>query len=142
MAKSLKSAIAAAQALGETVSGIGGVPTDVPAFDNLPAFAFWIAMPDSGTVTSESYGSKRGIHTIRGELHYQLADIKRAIASMPDDVESITDKFLAPANITLSSTVDSINSISYTYAPLLGYAGIETVGFTFNIEVKIRDVIP
>jgi hypothetical protein len=135
VAKTLTDAIAQVQTLVGGLSGIKKAPQYPP--DKISQFPFAVAFPGSGEGYREDASSTRELHNIRLEIHMARKNMARDIATVIGYWKLVFDELLSVDNLTLDGTVDTINRITYEFGPL-GYADIDTIGYTFTIDVKIR----
>ena len=123
------------------VSAIVGIQTapDYPP-DVVNQFPAALCFAGSGTVTKESAGVIRGLHQITLELHYQAKNRARAVEVLNPLARLIYRALFDDDNYSFNSTVDTINQIDYEFGPL-GYDSVDTIGYTFSIDVKIRETL-
>ncbi len=133
----LQDAIAAVQVLVKTISGIREAPAYPP--EQLELFPYAVAYSGGGVWEFGPAGDKKGLHNIVVELHIQRKALARDVSAAMAYSDSIPNILMK--NPTLSGTVNTFQSISYTFGPL-GYGGIETIGFKFTISnVKMQTAI-
>lgn len=128
---SLEGAIAQIQIIVGAIPGIQSAPSKVP--DSAGAFPFAVSYPRSGGLVMNSVDWANVLHTIYTELHFgnQLLAI-----SIPQAMPYARLVFLGlMADITLAGNVSEISAVRYTFGKL-AWAGIETIGFRFEIDVK------
>lgn len=142
MAKTIDDAVAALQTIVGAISGIRSAPDEPP--ERAAAFPFIICHQSTGTFETETANdgtdtAVKGLHTIVLQLHVARRDLPRAYAKAIPYPELIKNVIFKQANLTLSGTIDTIVSeISYTFGDL-EYGGVDTLGYIFQIPVKIKN---
>lgn len=142
MAKSLPDALEQLQKIVGGISGIRSAPDSPP--ERASAFPFVICFPSTGTYRTDSaYTSTdtaiHGEHTLICQLHVARRDLPRAFDKALPYAELIKNVLFKQANIRFSGTIDTIiEEITYTFGGL-EYAGVETLGYSFSIPIKIRN---
>lgn len=136
MAKTLTDAITQIQTIVGAISGIKQAPIYPP--EKMSEFPFAIAFPGAGTITTESAGTKRGLHQISLEIHTARKNMAQDVETVIGYGETVANAILG--NLTLNGSVDTVNGISYEFGPL-GYDTTPTLGYKFTIDVKIRNTI-
>jgi hypothetical protein len=99
---------------------------------------FSVAFPRRGTFSGGGGGSVglEGYHTIVVQLHYARKNQEQAYARIVPYLEPVIKAITDDPTLTGSvTTID--DQISYTFGGLT-YAAIETIGWEFEIPVKIR----
>jgi hypothetical protein len=104
--------------------------------DKITDYPFATAFPGTGTIgIGNPQGSRRDVHTIILEIHVARKDLPSDIDRVLPFVDLVGDKL--QSDPTLGGTVTTIvGDISYTFGPL-GWFGQETIGWQFQIPVKI-----
>jgi hypothetical protein len=138
MTKSIDDACKEIQTIVLAVSGIQAAPDYPP--DKISQYPVSVCFAGSGIVTKEGAGVIRGLHQITLELHYQAKNRARAVEVLNPLARLIYRALFNDSNFSLNSTVDTINEISYEFGPL-GYDSVDTIGYTFSIDVKIRETL-
>jgi len=108
-------------------------------------FPFIVTHPGTGEWSSDVPGNKIGLHTITVELHVARKDLPRDIQKAMAYSESIPNALLkAVATVSgdkFDNTISTFDRITYTFGPL-GWAGVDTIGFRFQIVgVKMQSNI-
>lgn len=133
----LQQAIANLQTIIGAIPGIRQAPDTAP--EKITQFPFAVAYPESGSIDLRSGGWYKGLHTIVLELHVARKDLPRDIATAMPFIESIPAAL--DANPTLNGSVDTIVSpVNYQFQELGWEGDVITLGFRFNIQVKINTV--
>jgi len=143
----LEDAVAALQFLIGQIDGLRGAPTDPP--EKITAFPFAVAFPTDGewAFGDESYDT--GLHTIVLQIHTARKDLPRDVAAIIPYGELVREKLRGGTNginILLpdsagSATVDTIDGLRYTFGKL-NYEGIPTIGWSFEVDIKIEQATP
>lgn len=134
---SLQDAITQLQTIIGELDGIRQAPTTAP--DKITQFPFAVAYPGGGSFDLRSSGWYKGLHTIILEVHIARKDLPRDIATAMPFIELIPAAL--DANPTLNGAVDTIVSpITYQFQELGWEGDVLTLGFRFNIQVKINTV--
>lgn len=135
---SLQSAIADIQAKALTLTGIKEAPAYAPEAIN--QFPFVVSYAARGTWTGQSGGWKKGIHTVITEIHIARGILPKAIETAMPYCESFPNKLWGDPK--LSTTVDTINEIRYTFG-FLSWGGEKDVhiGWKFEIDMKIQSAL-
>jgi len=133
--ESLQSAIEAVQSTISAITGVAAAPaapTDAPSGQ----WPISIAFPRLGEFSGGGNAQTVGYHTIVVQLHYARADLARAYATIVPYLESIIEAL--HADVTLGATVTTISdTIGYEFGAM-EWAGLNTIGWQFEIPVKIR----
>lgn len=143
MALKLEDAVRASIRLVGTIPGLRGAPNEPP--EKITVFPFSLAYPFEGEAAVHSRGNRVDLHTIVVEIHTARKDLPRDVAAIVPYGQLVLDLFLDPANIGLpdaagASTVSTIvMPIRYRFGPL-GYENVRTLGYRFELDVKIQGV--
>lgn len=129
-------AIIGIQAIVATVTGIREAPSEPP--EQLATFPFSVCYPGSGEFEELTSGCMDGQHTIRLELHVARKNLRSDYLDLIDFVETIP--FALLNDKTLGGTVDINERIRYSFEPL-GWNGMETIGWRFEIQCKTRTAL-
>lgn len=132
----LQATIAAAQALIGAITGVAAAPeqpTDAPSGQ----WPYCIAFPASGSFSGGGGGSVQlqGLHTVVFQIHYARHDLKTAYDAILPYVEEVANALTADPTITATAT--TTNDVRYTFGAM-EYAGIDTIGWQFEVQFKIR----
>lgn len=138
MAKCLDDAIEAVLLLASQIDGLRQVANPKERY-NVDPFA--IAFPGDGTLEIGSSGMVKGLPHIILEIHKVRKDLPRDLEKVIPFFERFKALLAVDANRTLpdtagNATVDTIVNVDFTFGPL-GFADVQTLGWTFDIEVKI-----
>jgi len=128
---SLEGAIGQIQTIVRAIPGIQSAPTSPPS--SAGAFPFAVSYPRSGNLVMNSVDWGNVLHTVYTELHFanQLLEI-----SIPQSMPYARLVFLGlMADVTLGGNVSEISAVRYTFGKL-AWAGVETIGFRFEIDMK------
>ena len=138
MTKAVDDACKEIQTLVGAVTGIRAAPSYPPG--KVSTFPVSLCFPGAGTITKEAGGAIRGLHQITLELHMDSQNKARAVEKLNPLARLVYRTLLEGENFQLNGTVDTINEISYEFGPL-GYDATDTIGYTFTIDVKIRETL-
>jgi hypothetical protein len=133
--ESLKAAIEDVQTTIASITGVAAAPLSPP---DAPSgqWPLSIAFPRLGSITGGGSQQVVGLHTIICQIHYSRSDLARAYVGIIPYLESVIEAVLADP--TLGGTVTTINGeLAYTFGGMT-FAGIDTIGWEFEIPVKIR----
>ncbi len=131
----LQSAIEDLQSTIGAITGVKAAPDNPP---DVPSgqWPFSIAFPRTGEFQGGGNAQVVGLHTIVVQLHYHRQDLSRSYETIIPYLETVIEAILA--DVTLGGTVTTIrDSITYTFGAMT-YAGIDTIGWQFEVPVKIR----
>lgn len=119
--------------MGE-IDGMRSFPKRPP--DKISDFPFATAFPGTGVIgLGNPLNSRRDVHTIILEIHVARKDLPNDIDRVLPFVDRVGTKL--QNDVTLGGTVETIvGDISYTFGPL-GWFVQETIGWQFQIQVKI-----
>ena len=138
MTKSIDDACKEIQTIVLAVSGIQAAPDYPP--DKISQYPVSVCFAGSGNIKPTSGGGVEGLHQITLELHYPAKNRARAVEVLNPLARLIYRALFSDSNFSLNSTIDTINEISYEFGPL-GYDSVDTIGYTFTIDVKIRETL-
>lgn len=130
---SVEEAIGKIQAHWLAVTGIKEAPAAPP--ESLSNYPFVITYERSGSFESHAASFGDELVTIRSEVHVGGTLLAMTIVK----AMAFRDLFLKRlrADPTLSGTVSTINDISWVFGQLT-YAGIDDIGYRFEIGVKVH----
>ena len=135
---SLQSAIAQVMTVATAVTGIrDGSATPV---EKITVYPFVVCYAARGTWQSGA-GTlyKHGQHTIFLEIHFERKGLARRVAEAMGYAESIPDALFA--DVTLGGTVSHIlEPVRYSFG-MLGWLGIETIGWRFEVDVDYKSAV-
>lgn len=142
MAKNLDDAQDAILNLISEIDGLRSVSNPQERFSADP---FAVVFPGAGEWVKSSSGYVTGLGSIILEIHKIRKDLPRDLKIIKPFGELVMQKLLADANITLpdtggDATVDVVNRIGWNFGPM-GWAEIPTIGWEFEIEVKIESTV-
>lgn len=122
------------QAQMKEVEGIRAAPKRPP--DKISLYPFTTCFPGTGDILiGNPAGNRRDIHTLILEVHVARKDLPADINRVLPLVDRIGDKL--KDDPTLGGNVETIvGSITYVFGPL-GWFGQETIGWQFQVPVKI-----
>lgn len=132
--ESLQAAIAEVQDLIGDITGIAAAPenpNDAPSGQ----WPLSIAFPRGGSFEGGGAAQVVGYHTIVVQLHYARTDLARAYAAIVPYLEEIAAVVLDDP--TLAATVTTVTAFRHSFGGMI-YAAIDTIGWQFEIDVKIR----
>jgi hypothetical protein len=99
-------------------------------------FPFAVSYPLRGTISVDDASAGRDIHTLASEVHVGRQHLGNAVELAKTVL--IAFGLLLKQNPKLNGTVDTIDyPIRYTFGSL-SWANVPTVGFRFEIDIKIR----
>lgn len=138
MAKTLDDAIEAVLYHVSHFNGLRKVANPQERFSIDP---FATAFPGPGEFQIVSSGMTKGLQHIILEIHKVRKDLPRDLEIIIPYGELVKDFLTIDANRTLpdsagADTVDTIIGCDYDFGPL-GWADVDTLGWQFDIEVKI-----
>lgn len=136
MAKTLDDALDQLATLIGQIDGIR-IATSMPT-GRSAQWPIAICTPGTGSWNTESSGLVKELHTLSVQVHVPWKDLPRAITKIRPLGKLIKDKILG--NLTLNSTVDTVNEIRYTFG-LLGLAHLDTIGWDIEVDVKIKSTL-
>lgn len=143
MALALADAVHAVARLVGTIPGLRGAPSEPP--EKITVFPFALCYPLEGEYNLHSYANTVFLHTIVIEVHMARKDLPRDVAAIIPYGDLVAGVFLAPANSSLpdaagNPTVSEVVSpLRYRFGPL-GYVNVPTLGYRFELDVKIQGV--
>lgn len=119
-----------------TISGVAVAHDQTPeSLGSLPAFINYLSAGEAWQMATDSYE----LHTIVAELFCGRGDLKVAESTARPYFQLFVNALFADP--TLSGTCATVVSpIRYRYGTLT-FAGVEYVGFRFDVQVKIRRVV-
>ena len=133
----LVAAIADIQATVGALTGIREAP-DYPT-DQTSVFPTSFCFAGSGEWKQQPAGSRTGLHTITLQIHWDRKDLPRDVTKALGFCETIPNAIMK--DYRLGGTVDTVvDPITYTFG-VLEWGGIQTIGWSFNITVKIMEAI-
>ena len=133
----LIAAIADVQGTVGALTGIREGPT-YPG-DKLPPLPSSFCFASSGEWKQQPAGYRTGLHTITLQIHWDRKDLARDVTKAMGFCETIPNAIMADP--TLGSTVSTVvDPITYTFG-MMEWAGMQTIGWSFNITVKIAENI-
>lgn len=130
---SLPDAIAALQTVAASLDGIQAAPESPP--ESVEVFPFSVAFARSGAYEPQSASFADGLHTIFLQIHCDRTVLNYAIERATPYIESFPRAVLADP--TLGGAVSEVRAIRYAFGALK-YAGTDTIGAQFEIDVKIH----
>lgn len=133
MAKTLDDAADQLHTTVTAITGLNDPGTTAP--ESINTFPFVVTMPDSGSWMTEAANQKKGLHTLRCEIHVPLRNFPTNKNEVQGYGETVYDAIVTDP--TLNGTVDTVIGVRYTFGPL-GYGTLETYGYAFEVDVKIR----
>lgn len=140
MSSTYQAAIDALSAIIRAVSGVRVVPDDPP--DNINIYPFAVVYDGGGQDIFDAPGSRRSLDSLIVEVHFSRKDLQKAIQQAMPLRDTIANAIMDDPTIT--STVDTFESLSRTFGPLAwGDPAVQNVGYRFTLNnVKRRTVIP
>lgn len=125
------------EALAGVMRGIDGVRNapDYPP-ESMTVFPFVVVYPPSGSVNVNSKGRnlQGGVTEFVIELHLAQKELGRTVESaLPYFEKTLT---ALRADMTLSGICRINNNIDWTFGGLPIYGGVETIGFSFTLQVQ------
>ena len=131
------SVVTIVNALQDVTGGISGIkkaPDEPP--EQMNVFPFVVAYPSGGTLTGATHSTRflRNQHTLVCEIHIQRKNLPLAVNEALPYLELF--KAAIVADPTLNSTCKIDGDIDYTFGSLPSYGGVDTVGFSFTINVQ------
>jgi hypothetical protein len=116
-----------------SLSGMKSAPDSPP--EGAGAFPFAVTYERTGTLTLNSYGWSTDIVTLWCEIHVSRAILPRAV----EQAMSFRDPLLKLiiADPTLGDTVSTVLELRRVFGRL-EWGGIETVGYRFEIDIKVH----
>lgn len=143
MALALADAVVAVARLVGTISGLRGAPSEPP--EKISVFPFALTYPFEGTYSLHARGNTVFLHTIVIEIHTARKDLPRDVLAIIPYGDLVAGVFLASANLRLPDSAGNptvsevVSPIRYIFGPL-GYVNVPTLGYRFELEVKIQGV--
>lgn len=139
MPNSLDAALAASIRLVSVLNGIRSAPDEPP--ESMDIFPFLIGYVSTSEWIPSSDGLAYGMHTLVLELHQLRDPLPQAIRSILPYGEQVAAIFMRSENAKLPDaqgidTVDEGIELSATFGPL-GYDVVDTIGWTFELKIKI-----
>ena len=128
--------ITAIQDIVTGISGIREAPAEPP--EELSVFPFAVCYPGTGEFEEKTAGCMVGEHIIRLEIHVARKYLRTDYLNVIDYVETIPLALLN--NKTLNATVDINERIRYSFESL-GWNGMETIGWRFEIACRTRTAL-
>lgn len=143
MAKRLEDAVVSLQNLISQISGLRGAPTEPP--EKITTWPFSVAFPGEGEWIFGDGSYDTGLHTIILQIHTARKDLPRDVLKVINYGELVREKLRSGTNIFLpdttgAATCSTITDLRYTFG-FLTYGGVPTLGWAFEIVIKIEDVI-
>lgn len=128
----IETAILNLQAKVLSLSGIKAAPSAPP--EGSGAFPFGVSYERSGTLVLHSYGFADDLATIWCEIHVGRGILSKAV----EQAMGFRDPFLKllVADPTLGGTVSTIVEVRRVFG-VLSWGGIETLGYRFEVDVKV-----
>lgn len=138
MANTLDDAIEALLLMISTLPGLRAVSNPQERYSVDP---FATAFPGPGEFQIVSSGMTKGLQHIILEIHKVRKDLPRDLEVIIVYGQLVKDLLTIDANRTLpdsagADTVSTIIGVDYDFGPL-GWADVETIGYSFDIRVKI-----
>ena len=135
MTTSLSSVVAGIQDLVVTVSGIRLAPDSLP--NTAQVFPAVLVYPANGTSASNAAGFSTELHTFAVDLLVDAGDWSKAYAQGTGLIDLLLRKL--QANPTLSGTVQTFESLSYTFTGQIELSGIPALQWQIQvIDAKIQ----
>jgi len=112
--------------------GMKSAPTLIP--EDPGVFPFGIAYERSGVLVARAAGEANDLATLFVEIHVARSLLGQAIQL----ASTFRDPFLLAliADPTLGGSVSTMNDVRRTFG-VLEWAGVQTIGYRFEIDVKI-----
>ena len=133
MSQSLNGAIVEIQRLVSELTGIKIAPPEIT--ESVGEFPASLCYANTGTYGTQSAGMIEGLHTLVCEIHIARGMLVGAIKQAMPYAEAFPQKIFASPK--LADTVSTINEIRYGFGELK-YSGHITIGYRFEIDVKIE----
>jgi hypothetical protein len=129
----IEAAIANLQAKILSLSGVKSAPVKPP--ESAAAFPFGVSYERSGSLASHSAIFADELCTIWCELHVSRTLLGNGIAQ----AQALRDPFLKLliADPTLGGNVSTLRDVRWTFGKMV-WADVETIGFRFEVDVKIQ----
>ena len=141
MAKRLEDAIIALQGLVSEIDGIRDAPSEPP--EKITTWPFAVAFPGDGEWIFGDASYDTGLHTLILQIHTARKDLPRDVLGIIDYGELVREKIRSNSNIFLpdttgAATVSAVIGLRYTFG-FLSYGGVPTLGWAFEVDIKIED---
>jgi hypothetical protein len=125
------------QATALTLPGMRSAPELPP--EKAAAYPFAVTFPYQGDWDGLSGGWMIGLHTLATEIHVARKNLPYDVAKVIGYCETFANALLRDP--TLGGHVDTINGgIRYTFGPM-NWGGQETIGYRFEINVKVQPAL-
>ena len=133
----LVAAIADLQGTIGALTGIREAPT-YPG-DKLPPLPSSFCFVASGEWKQQPAGARTGLHVLRLQIYWDRKDLARDVTKAMVYVETIPNAIMA--DYTLGGTEDTVvDPITYTFGAM-EWTGMQTIGYSYDITVKIMEAI-
>jgi hypothetical protein len=120
--------------LQEHARASGALDAPTLATEGALAFPFSVVYPGSGNIWSESAGMEKDLHEIILDLHINKVDLPTDIDAALTFFETFKARIVEDS--MLGNTVDTIvYPVDYQFGGMK-YAGTETIGYRFRVNVK------
>ena len=129
----IQDVISQIQASVLTIPGIQSAPVTVPEAPG--GFPFCCSYPRKGSLKTEGAGWAHSFHTIFTEIHVSRQLLSLSVMTAIGFLDPFFKILIADP--TLAGTVSTIQDIRYTFGKL-EWAGIETIGIRFELDVKMN----
>jgi hypothetical protein len=130
---SLLDAVHGVQTIVRGLPGIKAAPDAPP--EDITVFPFGITYPSSADGLFQSAGWAKTVHTLYCEIHVARTMLPLAVETAIPYYELFLAALIADPKI--GGTVDTVVGLRYLFGRLQ-YAGVETIGFRFELDVKIQ----
>lgn len=129
---SLTGAISDLQTKALQIPRIRSAPDKIP--ESMSVFPFAVCYPRVGRLEGQSHGFGLGFHTLVLEIHVNRQILGLAVQQAQSFIEPVFEKIISDPR--LNNQISTVTEMRYTFGRL-EWAGVETVGIRFEVDVKI-----